>query len=363
MPDAEALWLYDAKKRWKKVKKPTAAAGGGASGDAFSNGKGLIFKLYNQTWLKKRREDVFRRLVFMTFAYSRFARFEEYAFAWPTGLLFSAKVSDDEHFVGFAMREIRHLHNIEDVAVSDTIGHHKMTLANRLRVCRDISIAIANAHAEGFVVGDINARNVAVSAVSGQVALIDCDSFQFSHKGLKFTCDEGTVDFSSADALERLEKRGGSFAGFQRSSRDDDHALSVLIFTTLMRGRHPYDARNALGVGARREAIKKNAFPYVANATAQPPNPKDKEAYDLLPTAIRNRFEDAFARRKPPKAADWIETFDLMQGSRSFRRRRALAIAAGLGLLFAAIAAAAYLSITGTDIGPSGTPPTLSLPG
>ena len=101
---------------------------------------------------------------------------------------------------------------------------------------QDCAAAFTVVHAGGAVVGDVNQRNVLVSA-RATVYLIDCDSFQIQASGRVFGCTVGVSDFTPPE----LQKK--SFRGVLRTVDHDCFGLAVLIFQLLLMGKHPFAGR------------------------------------------------------------------------------------------------------------------------
>ncbi|GJG85952.1 hypothetical protein tb265_11330 [Gemmatimonadetes bacterium T265] len=172
-------------------------------------------------------------------------------------------------------------------------------------VAHNLAAAMAQVHAAGHVIGDVNQGNVLV-AREGRVRLIDCDSFQIRDGSRWFPCEVGVGHFTPP------ELQGKSFVGITRTPNHDAFGLAVLVFHLLFMGRHPFAGRYA-GAGDMplEQAIAEFRFAFGRNAgtlqMAPPPN--------ALPLAsasadVADLFERAFGRDgvrdgARPTAAEW----------------------------------------------------------
>ena len=172
-------------------------------------------------------------------------------------------------------------------------------------VAHNVAAAMAQVHAAGHVIGDVNQGNVLV-AREGRVRLIDCDSFQIRDGSRWFPCEVGVGHFTPP------ELQGTSFAGITRTPNHDAFGLAVLVFHLLFMGRHPFAGRYAgKGEMPLEQAIAEFRFAFGRNAgsrqMAPPPN--------ALPLAsaspdVADLFERAFGRDgvrdgARPTAAEW----------------------------------------------------------
>jgi DNA-binding helix-hairpin-helix protein with protein kinase domain len=182
-----------------------------------------------------------------------------------------------------------------------------------IHAATNVARAFAVIHEHGHVVGDVNHGNVVVSR-QAMVMLIDCDSFQVAAAGRRFLCEVG-VSTHQPPELQAI----GSFRGVVRTPNHDNFGLAVLIFQTLLMGRHPF-AGLFLGAGDMpiERAILEHRFAYGAGAVArqmrQPPNTLP---LDAVSGPVARLFERAFAPDSArdggrPSARDWIAGLDAL---------------------------------------------------
>ena len=104
-----------------------------------------------------------------------------------------------------------------------------------LVMARNLSEAFYRIHQAGYVISDVNDKNVLAND-QAQVVIIDCDSMQVTNPDTSETylCTVGRPEYTSP----RLP------LGTERTTNDDCFGLAVLIFKLLMRGLHPYSISN-----------------------------------------------------------------------------------------------------------------------
>jgi len=132
--------------------------------------------------------------------------------AWPAQRIFTKAGSTE--VAGFLMPRVAtgvpaaYLHNTRSRLT--TYPHFNWKYL--VRAAMNLSLAVQNVHASGYVIGDVNDQGVLV-ADNAIVALVDCDSFQVSDpaSGRVFRCTVGTGLFTPP------ELTGRSFASVDRT--------------------------------------------------------------------------------------------------------------------------------------------------
>lgn len=150
--------------------------------------------------------------------------------AWPEDSLRHAR-----EFSGFMMPAITDARPLHEI----------MTPASRLKIMPDASIAfllqiatnIARAmtalHGAGFVIGDINTKNILFRS-DATVRLIDIDSIQIGD-GRRFRCPVAVPEYTAPE----LQKKDLSLT--PRTTNTDVFALAILVYQLLAAGHHPFD--------------------------------------------------------------------------------------------------------------------------
>jgi DNA-binding helix-hairpin-helix protein with protein kinase domain len=170
--------------------------------------------------------------------------------------------------------------------------------------------AFAEIHTLGCVVGDVNQGNILVSA-SGQVTLIDCDSFQVQAGGQLYLCEVGTPFFTPPELQEEKSFRR------LRTVNHDRFGLAVLLFCLLMVGRHPFMGRYPEAKEIElEELIRTYRFAYGRHATRlQMEPPLGAPLLNLLSPELGGLFERAFAQGSEtnnarPRPEEWSIALD-----------------------------------------------------
>jgi DNA-binding helix-hairpin-helix protein with protein kinase domain len=229
------------------------------------------------------------------------------ALAWPIAMVFvDAALSE---FAGFVMEMVDRRSYVELQCTWDECG--AFGWGERVRVAYELSTVIAQLHAVGHRVGDLQIRNILVNS-SCRIALVDCDSFQvLGRDGKMHDSGIGLPDYLPPELLVRIYREQESLRGIDRYA-SDLHALAVLVFQLLMSGTHPYSARGP-GVGdapsSRVEKIIAGTYPYIENGSQYFP-PTAAHPIWLVPPALQEMFVISFvkAHARPeerPSAEAW----------------------------------------------------------
>lgn len=219
-------------------------------------------------------------------------------------------------FVGFTMRRVgghKPVHRLYS-PTDRKRAFPRATYPLLVRAALNLARAVAGVHAAGVVIGDINHSGVLV-ADDATVVLIDSDSFQIVHEGRLYPCKVGVPEFTPP------ELQGASRDSALRTPLQDAFGLAVLVFYTLVMGRHPFAGRY-LGPGdmPMPRAIAEFRFAYSARrgATRMEPPPYVPTLADL-PLALADAFERAFGPIGPggarPSAAEWVGLLEQAEAS------------------------------------------------
>lgn len=223
--------------------------------------------------------------------------------AWPTAL-----VRDSfGRCVGFLMPLVA-----ESVPVENYFRHStrnnlpfKPGLKEVYRIVRNTAAIFSAMHKKGYVVGDVNPRNILVRK-DAMCAIIDCDSMQVPVSNTKpFLC---TVYVAELTAPELLK------ADLNKTVRTTDSELfsiAVLFFKLMMEGFHPFQGipiGNELVSDVQIENMRRGIFPYLPNADYT--IAKVSPTFDCLSPTIQDLFRRAFTMPgNRPSADEWYEAF------------------------------------------------------
>lgn len=274
----------------------------GGEGSAYSadSHPGFVAKIYH----KPPNQDKAAKLRYLT----KVTTFElQKCSAWPALL-----ISDESRLRGFLMpvvggKEIHELFGPRDRVV-EFPGKNWDFLINTARNC---AVAFHAVHSVRAVIGDVNEGNVLVKA-TGDVRLIDCDSYQISDGAVAWTCDVGVSLWTPP------ELQGRDFTGLVRTSNHDLFGLALMVFKLLFQGRHPFagvptDESEYL----LEDAIRKRLYAFSPNANAFGIRP----APYTFPVAALGEpyvamFERAFRLEVArPTANEWVGALDSLQSN------------------------------------------------
>jgi DNA-binding helix-hairpin-helix protein with protein kinase domain len=176
---------------------------------------------------------------------------EKLPVAWPRLSVFDQKGS----WIGYAMKRgagvpLRKL-------AHPGLGHKyfpQLTRRFTTQALLQLVSCVDSLHRANIHLGDINLNNFLCDPATGQVTLIDCDSFQVATPlGEVFPSPVGSPDTTPPEHL------GLDFARIQRTASSDAFSLAILIFQCLMLGRHPYDS---IGGCNPVDNLRQGHFPY-----------------------------------------------------------------------------------------------------
>lgn len=212
----------------------------------------------------------------------------------------------DGSFAGFTMRRVSDSEPIFELFATGS-RRERFPRANwAFLVCAAANVArvVAQVHAGGTVIGDVNSAGFLVSQ-RATVTLIDADSFQVAgHR-----CRVGMPEYTPP------ELQGIRFDETYRTVDHDAFGLAVMIFQLLALGRHPHaGVRSGRGIPLE-IAITQGRFAYslIRNVGSTPP-PGALTLRDL-PLGVRTLFERAFGLRMGPRpiAAEWVNELALLE--------------------------------------------------
>ena len=277
--------------------------GKGGEGEVFavSNLPGYAFKRYLNT-LAAERERKIRAIVAGRLADSV-----------PT-VAFPCEVVENQRgqFVGFLMKRVDKHQEIHELQTPTSRQKHfpKADYRFIVRVALNVARVMAQLHAQGCVVGDINQRGILVSP-EATVVLIDADSFQVSAGGQAFLCAVGVPEYTPP------ELQGKTLKSIVRTPDHDAFGLAVCLFQLLCMDRHPFSGSyTGDGEMPLEKAIEEFRFAYSARATGMEPPPGTVRLTDFS-GRIHQLFEEAFSPLhvgKRPAAADWVAAMQEFEG-------------------------------------------------
>ncbi|MEV6109600.1 hypothetical protein AB0M28_33570 [Streptomyces sp. NPDC051940] len=165
---------------------------------------------------------------------------------------------------------------------------------------------LAEAHAEGYVVGDLKPDNLWVDD-DGRIGAADVDSWQFTDGGETFPGRMSTPGYTPPERL-------GADAAAPRAA-GDDFVLAVLVHQLLMSGLHPFTG--IPGDGGPYVSLDDNVLRGRSRLLdpASVELPRSAPPVDVLPRRLTALFVRAFTPgRRRPEAAEWAQALEAEQG-------------------------------------------------
>jgi len=229
--------------------------------------------------------------------------------AWPTDLIY-----ENSNFVGFIMPRIGKWPHIFELFNPQLRQKQFPTVTRRdlHRIGINLASAFNNIHRAGYVIGDVNQKNILVTDQS-LVIILDTDSFQVTDRnGKKYLCPVGVPEYTPP------EIQGIHLSTVNRTTKQDCFGLAILIFELLMEGIHPF-----MGVPKNRNAstsfillIKAGAFAYQPNIYLVPA--PHSPSFDILYPDIQKLFIRCFVdgHNNPdlrPTPYEWVNALTLAE--------------------------------------------------
>ncbi len=181
-----------------------------------------------------------------------------------------------------------------------TAQAREIQIDDRVRMARNLALGFRAVHDAGYVIGDVNEKNVEVNR-QNDIAMVDCDSYGFtdSATGRTFSNNMGRPEFQAPEAQ-------GDYAN--RTQNHDRFGLAVVIFH-LLTGYHPYTVTNQPNYALPGERINNWLFP-PASASVTAPDPYN-DAWDGLTDKQKELFLRCFDKAHEgdprPTPEEWVE--------------------------------------------------------
>ncbi len=229
--------------------------------------------------------------------------------AWPIEILY-----EHGRFAGFLMPRISRSPDIFEIynPQQRSRNHPAFDWRYLHRTARNLATAIHALHTRGYVLGDINQKNVLVTP-NALVTLVDTDSFQVRDaQGTIHRCRVGVAEYTPP------ELQGKSLDSVDRTVHHDLFGLAAMIFQLLMEGYHPFTgAPQDPSVSILGEiyvhCIKNGIFPYRSNRSFNPP--PGAPLFSTLHKDVQSLLLRCFVKghrnpRSRPSAEQWIHALD-----------------------------------------------------
>jgi DNA-binding helix-hairpin-helix protein with protein kinase domain len=232
--------------------------------------------------------------------------------AWPVDVLRDQMASNGGNIAGFVMRRIGQAEEVHALhsPKSRLQKFPEASWAFLIYAATNIARAVSVMHEHGFVVGDVNPKNILVTR-KATITLLDCDSFQVTAEGKTYRCEGGFPEYTPP------ELQGVAFRDVERNQQHDCFGLAVVIFQLLFLGRHPFSGRfSGEGEMPLERAIAESRFAYGFDAPSrQMQPPPGTLAMTAIPAPLGDLFRRAFLSANRPSASEWIEPLETLAKS------------------------------------------------
>ena len=268
--------------------------GSGGEGTVFDvPGKPLVVKIYNQP-----KPELEKKLYYMVM-HPVPSLTDQYGspilcLAWPRDLIFLP----GEGFSGYVMPKMENCIEVFEVARCCASPRAKRLFPNytwelNVKVARNLALSVHHLHSSGYVIGDLNDKNVLVRK-DGGVCILDIDSFDFSdiNTGVHYKCAVGLPDYLAPELQgKHLREETARF-----SEATDDFALAIHIFQLLMDNYHPFTCRRLIRtqdsstVNQRLQQIVSGICPYIHSHPGYEIPLGAPTMAEILPENLRSDF-------------------------------------------------------------------------
>ena len=228
--------------------------------------------------------------------------------AWPQHM-----VTENRVIVGFTMPKldrgswepiVNYYNRLRAASTGEAQGR-TLLIDDRVRMARNLALGFRAVHANGYVIGDVNEKNIEVDR-QNDIAMVDCDSYGFrdTATGKPFSNRMGRPEFQAPEAQ-------GDYAN--RTPNHDLFGLAILIFQ-LLTGFHPYTITGQPKYPLAEDRILAGLFPRPGSNVDAPP--VYKQYWNALPRRQKELFLLCFVKENyhnpRPTPDHWLEALQEM---------------------------------------------------
>ena len=202
-------------------------------------GEGIIYEIEGNSDLyakiyKRPSSGKEMKLKVMVDMESPLEKTDDFRLAWPKGTLYN----QDKNFVGFTMQNLNCFEQLNSCDLRNCWGTSRpqdYSWEHSVLAARNLSslIEVLHSNKNDIIIGDLRPENVRIFE-NCKIALIDCDSFQFTYRGKVFPSPTGFPNYTPP------EFQGVVFEETPRTKEADNFALAIIIFQLLMNGFNPF---------------------------------------------------------------------------------------------------------------------------
>ena len=176
----------------------------------------------------------------------------------------------------------------------------ELRIDDRVRMARNLALGFRAVHDAGYVIGDVNEKNVEVNR-QNDIAMVDCDSYGFTDPGTgrTFSNRMGRAEFQAPESQSDYANR---------TQNCDRFGLAVVIFH-LLTGYHPYTVTNQPDYPQPGDRIKAWLFPPARRGVSA--TEPYRAAWNALTgqqqELFRRCFDQRFHGQPRPRPEEWVE--------------------------------------------------------
>ena len=245
---------------------------------------------------------------------------ETWRITWPQHL-----VKENGVAVGYTMpildpswEPIVKYYNLKAAEATEAEQGRELRIDDRARMARNIVLGFRAVHAAGYVIGDVNEKNVEVNR-QNDIALVDCDSYGFTDRttGRTFSNHMGRPEFQAPEAQGNFENR----------TQDHDlFGLAVIIFL-LLAGYHPHTITGQHAQDYNTHGARIGAWLFPPGNLNVTTTLEYSAAWDGLTVRqkklFRRCFDRAYAGQPRPTPLEWLEALQELPQERPNPRPQA----------------------------------------
>lgn len=280
--------------------EPPIGKGGEGSIYRIKDKSDLVLKVFNPA---KRDETRHRKLLAMIKAPLNPHAMKQVT--WPVDVVY-----ENGAFIGYVMPLLKRAEKL-NVMYSDK---YVCTLSERIIIAINLCAAVDAVHQAGQRCGDLNPENINVDPRTGNITLVDTDSYHIidpKNTDTEYRCEVGRPEYLAKELQDKLYNNKGKdlrtlpLPTFTKET--DLFALAVHIFALLMNGCHPFasavdnkynidnlsQSKPSIVNPQPIENIRNCFFPFYEKRTGYttPPYAPD---FSVLPKSIQGMFVKAF---------------------------------------------------------------------
>ena len=238
--------------------------------------------------------------------------------AWPQALL----LNERKEPIGLVMPYIDlttalpFLYFTDPVLATSKKHKEPLSLVLKSKIARNLCSLVKSLHDIGHHFIDFKPQNALVYGDSGQVCLVDCDSYSIKGRSRRFPANAYSAEYINPIALVNEippEKLGED---------QDNWAVAVALFKLFNLGTHPYSGIISASINPETidENVKMGLYAY-GRASHPLISPRRMSAHHLFPDEMRSMFDRAFSHASSaPKMEEWVRYFDSLIVEKAFKR-------------------------------------------